>query len=348
MGLPEIWFILVGVLLAGYAVFDGFDLGVGVLYPFLGKSEEDRAVMRRAVGPVWDGNEVWLLTGGGALFAAFPPVYATVFSGFYIALMLLLFALIFRAASLEFRSVDPEWKKLWDWSFFLGSAIPALLFGVAVGNIIRGLPLTAEGEFITGGGAPVFLANLLTALNPYSLVIGILGLVWIVLHGSTWLSVKTTGDLYERVRRLRMKALIAYAVVLAAATAATALFVPEAFTRAVGSPVGWLFIVLAIAGAVAVAVGASRGKDLMSFYGSAASGVAMVGIWAASIFPALVPSTGAGEALTVANSSSSQLTLTTMLIIAGIGVPLVLLYFFIIYRTYAGRIDMATGNDGHY
>jgi len=348
MGLPEIWFVLVGVLLAGYAVFDGFDLGVGTLYPFLGRTEEDKAVMRRAVGPVWDGNEVWLLTGGGALFAAFPAVYATVFSGFYIALMLLLFALIFRAASLEFRSVDPEWKKLWDWSFFLGSAIPSLLFGVAVGNIIRGLPLTAEGEFIAGGGAPVFLGNLVAALNPYSLIIGVLGLAWIILHGSAWLSLKTTGDLHARATRVRSKMLVVFALLLAGATGATALLVPEAFEKGTGSPAGWLFVALAIAGIAVVAMGASRGGDRMSFYGSALAGASMVGIWAASIFPALVPSTGVGEALTVSNAASSPLTLTTMLIIAGIGVPLVLLYVFIIYRTYAGRIDMSVGTDGHY
>jgi cytochrome d ubiquinol oxidase subunit II len=217
-----------------------------------------------------------------------------------------------------------------------------------VGNIIRGLPLTAEGEFITGGGAPIFLANLFTALNPYSLVIGVLGLVWIVLQGATWLSVKTTGDLYKRVSRVRRSMLIAYGVLLAAATAATALLVPGAFANATSGPVGWLFIALAIAGAVLVAVGSSGGKDLLSFYGSSLSGAAMVGIWAASIFPALVPSIGAGESLTIANSQSSALTLTVMLVIAAIGVPLVLFYFFLIYRTYAGRIDMATGNDGHY
>ena len=130
-----IWFALVGVLLGGYAVFDGFDLGVGTLFPFLGKSDEDKEVMRTAVGPVWDGNEVWLLAGGGALFAAFPPVYATVFSGFYLALMLVLFALIFRAVSFEFHAHDKEWRPVWDWAFFGGSALPSLLFGVAVGNV---------------------------------------------------------------------------------------------------------------------------------------------------------------------------------------------------------------------
>jgi len=347
MTLGIVWFVLVGVLIAGYAIFDGFDLGVGVLYPFLGKSEEDKAVMRRAIGPVWDGNEVWLLTAGGALFAAFPAVYATVFSGFYIALMLLLFALIFRAVALEFRSVDPDWVTLWDWSFVLGSAIPALLFGVAVGNIIRGLPLTAEGEFIAGGGSPVFLGNLLFALNPYSLVIGLLGLAWIVLQGATWLGIKTTGDLYERVKRARGIMLIVFAVLLAAATAATALLVPEAFARGTSSVAGWLFIVLAIVGAILVRLG-SKGKDRMAFYGSSLAGASMVGIWAASIFPELVPSLGPGEALSVANAASSQLTLTVMLIIAAIGVPLVLFYFFLIYRTYAGRIDMTQGTDGHY
>src|SRR5512137_2775189 len=139
--LPFVWYVLLGVLFVGYAVLDGFDLGTGVLYLFLGKTEEDKAVMRKSIGPVWDGNEVWLLTGGGALFAAFPPVYATVFSGFYLALMLVLFGLIFRALSLEYRSHDPKWATFWDWAFFVGSLLPALLFGVAVGNLVRGIPL---------------------------------------------------------------------------------------------------------------------------------------------------------------------------------------------------------------
>ena len=339
MGLPELWFVLIGVLLAGYAVFDGFDLGVGTLYPILGKTEQDKSVMRLAIGPVWDGNEVWLLTAGGALFAAFPPVYATVFSGFYLALMLLLFALIFRAAALEFRHVDPAWAKLWDVAFFLGSAIPALLFGVAVGNIIGGLPLTASGEFIVGGGAPIFAANLLAALNPYALIIGIFGLVWILWHGASWLAVKTTGDLYGRAVRTRRALTVAFAVAFAGATAATAVFAPDAFARATGSVFGWVFIVVAIAGAILSWVSGRGGADLRAFYGSSLAVVGMVGIWAASIFPALVPSVGPGESLTVANSSSSQLTLTVMLIIAAIGVPLVLFYFFLIYRTYAGRIE---------
>lgn len=360
MGLPELWFLLVGVLLAGYAIFDGFDLGVGTLYPFLGKSEEDKRQMLRSIGPIWDGNEVWLLTGGGALFAAFPSVYATVFSGFYLALMLLLFCLIFRAASLEFRTIDPTWVKFWDGAFFVGSAVPSLLFGVAVGNIIRGLPLAANGDMIAGGGNPVFLGNLVSALNPYSLVIGLVGLVWIMLHGASWLTVKTTGSLYDRALAMRKTLLVVFVALFVVATAATALLVNPAFARAIGSPAGWLFIALCVAGVVvAFTAGA---KDRIAFYGTALSGASMVGIWAASIFPNIVPAISADSplwvagpveqvadtALTVSGAASSQLTLTVMLIIAALGVPLVLYYFFLIYKTYAGRVDLSTGNDGHY
>ena len=350
MGLGDVWFVLVGVLLTGYAIFDGFDLGVGVLYPFLGKSEQDKTVMRRSVGPVWDGNEVWLITGGGALFAAFPAVYATVFSGFYLALTLLLFALIFRAASLEFRHSDPAWAKLWDGAFFVGSAVPALLFGVAVGNIVRGVPLTAAGEMIAGGGEPIFLGNLLAALNPYALVIGVFGLVWITLHGASWLCVKTTGDLYQRAVKLRKTLLVVFAVMIAVSTAATALLVPGAFAKVTGSVVGWVFVLVVIGGAVLSWVSASRGKDRPAWYGTTLAVVGMVGVWAASIYPALVPALpgSAGGALTIANASSSTLTLTVMLIIAAIGVPLVLWYHFIVYRAYKGKIELPVEGDGGY
>jgi cytochrome d ubiquinol oxidase subunit II len=350
MGLGDVWFVLVGVLLTGYAIFDGFDLGVGVLYPFLGRSEGDKEVLRRSVGPVWDGNEVWLLTGAGALFAAFPPVYATVFSGFYLALMLLLFALIFRAASLEFRHADPAWAKFWDGAFFVGSAVPALLFGVAVGNIVRGVPLTASGEMIAGGGGPVFLGNLLAALNPYALVIGVFGLVWIVLHGASWLCVKTTGDLYERAVAVRRTMLVALAVMIVVATAATALLAPGAFAKVTGSVAGWLFVAAMLVGAALAWVSASAGKDRGAWYGTTLAVVGMVGTWAASIYPALVPALAgsAGKALTVGNASSSPLALAAMLVIAIIGVPLVLWYHFIVYRAYAGRLEAPVEGEGRY
>ena len=166
--LSVLWFFLIFVLIAGYFVLDGFDLGIGVLSPFIAKNDEERAVLRRAIGPVWDGNEVWLLTAGGALFAAFPDAYATTFSGFYLAVMLVLFGLIVRAVSFEFRAGDPSWGKLWDACFFVGSLLPALLLGVAVGNVVGGLPLDANGDY---------LGSFFDLLNPFALACGVLGLV---------------------------------------------------------------------------------------------------------------------------------------------------------------------------
>jgi cytochrome d ubiquinol oxidase subunit II len=279
-------------------------------------------------------------------------VYATVFSGFYIALMLLLFALIFRAVSLEFRHSDPTWAKFWDGAFFVGSAVPALLFGVAVGNIVRGVPITAAGEMIAGGGEPVFLGNLLAALNPFSLVIGVLGLVWIVLHGATWLTLKATGDLRERAAKVRTALLIAFSAMILVSAGAAAFLVPDAFARVDSSIAGWVFVVVLVAATVAAWVFASKGesKDRQVWYSTALAAAGLVGIWAVSIFPALVPALAgsAGQSLTIANASSSQLTLTVMLIIAAIGVPLVLWYHFIVYRAYKGRIELpADGGDGY-
>jgi len=343
-----IWFALVGVLLGGYAVFDGFDLGVGALYPFLGKTEHDKAVMRASIGPVWDGNEVWLLTGGGALFAAFPAVYATVFSGFYLALMLVLFALIFRAVSLEFRAHDPEWGGLWDWAFTIGSALPALLFGVAVGNIALGVPLAADGEF---AGNFFTLLGFWRGFNPFPLTIGVLGLSMFLYQGASWLALKAEGDLYERTIALRSKLGWVFAALVVVATAVTALFAKGAFTKVVSSPVGWLFVVLLIGSIAWGHLSAFGKKDRPAWYAASVSAISLTGVWAASIFPNLVPSIGDGAgaatpSLSIAGGAgsvatySSQLTLTTMLIIAIIGVPLVLFYFFLVYRVFKGKVTL--------
>lgn len=332
-----IWFALVGVLLAGYAVFDGFDLGVGALFPFLGKSDEDKAVMRSAVGPVWDGNEVWLLTGGGALFAAFPAVYATVFSGFYLALMLVLFALIFRAVSFEFHAHDKEWGTVWDWAFFGGSAVPSLLFGVAVGNIVLGVPLAVDGEF---AGNFFTLLGFHNGFNPFQLVIGVLGLSMILVQGASWLAVKTEGDLYKRTVALRSTLAWVFTALAVTAAAATALFAKDAFAQVIDSPVGWVFVALLVASLAFGRISMNGGKDLPAWYAVSLSAVSLVGIWAAAIFPNLVPSLGTGAPLTIASTASSQLTLTVMLIIAVIGVPLVLFYIFLVYRIFAGKVKL--------
>jgi cytochrome bd ubiquinol oxidase subunit II len=338
MTLQIIWFVLVGVLLAGYAVLDGFDLGVGALYPFIAKTDAEKAVLRTSIGPVWDANEVWLLTGGGALFAAFPPVYATVFSGFYLALYLVLFSLIFRAVSIEWRSKDPAWAKLWDGAFFVGSALPALLFGVAAGNIGLGVPLAASGEYA---------GNFFTLLNPFALLIGVFGLVAFVAQGASWAALKSSGELNVRAAKVRGIAVLATAGVAVVVTAVTAFVAPARFSAVLGSPVGWLFVLLLVAG-LGVAVWAGRaGKERFAFYGTSLTLAAMVGVWASAIFPAMVPSLGPGEALTIYNASSSQLTLTVMLIIAIIGVPIVLAYKALVYSRFRGKITETEALD-HY
>lgn len=330
MWLSTTWFVLVGVLLAGYAVLDGFDLGIGVLYPFIAHDEEGRAALRAAVGPVWDGNEVWLLTGAGALFAAFPSVYATVFSGFYLALMIVLFSLILRAVSLEFRAHDTAWAPLWDAAFFLGSALPALLFGVAVGNITRGVPLTSGGEFA---------GDFFTLLNPYSLLIGVLGFTALIVHGAAWAALKTSGPLAERARRVRAGGGRALLALVVFAAIATALGAPTAWHAVTGRVIGWLFVALLLVGLGRTQVASRRGSDIASFLGSALSVLSLVGIWASGIFPALVPALGdASRSLTVSNAASSHAALTAMLVIAAIGVPIVLAYTVYIYRVFRGKV----------
>jgi len=344
MVLQVIWFVLIGVLLGGYAVLDGFDLGVGTLYPFLGRSEADKAVMRTAIGPVWDGNEVWLLTGGGALFAAFPPVYATVFSGFYLALMLVLFSLIFRAVSLEFRALDWEWAGLWDWSFFVGSALPALLFGVAVGNIALGVPLTVGGEF---AGNFFTLLGFWHGFNPLPLCIGLLGLSMFLLQGSSWIALKAEGDLQTRSAGVRSTLAWVFVALVVVATGVSALFAPTVFANVL-RPLGLVFVVLLLASLVWGRMAANASQDLAAWYAVSLSAISLTGMWAASIFPNLVPSLGGltglpTKPLTVFNASSSQLTLTVMLIIAIIGVPLVLFYMYLIYKTFAGKVNPEGG-----
>ena len=331
MDLNTTWFLLVGVLIAGYAVLDGFDLGVGVLHLFA-RDEDERRVHMRAIGPVWDGNEVWLLTGGGALFAAFPVVYATVFSGFYLALMLVLFALIARAVALEFcGAVDaPRWRRAWDWSFGLGSLLPALLFGVAVGNVLRGVPITAEMNWA---------GSFLGLLNPYAILVGLVSLSLFVMHGALWLRLKATGALADRMARWALRAWSAFVVIYGAATAMTFVSAPHLFAGVTRRPLFWALLVVLAAALAAVPWATRRGKELQAFLASAAVIVAMIGLCAVSLYPRLVPSSlGLDHSLTIYNSSSTPRTLTVMLVVALIGMPLVLGYTAVIYRIFRGKV----------
>ncbi len=331
--LQTVWFLLFGVLIIGYAILDGFDLGVGVLSLFGRKGREKRLYLN-AIGPVWDGNEVWLLTGGGALFAAFPVVYATVFSAFYLALILLLVALIFRAVSIEFRGKveHPRWQSFWDWGFGLGSLVAATLFGVAVGNILRGLPLDAHGRFT--GSFPGLL-------HPYALLVGLLGLVMFTCHGALYMAQKSEGELRERMLRWASGAWIGWVALYAIATVLTSFVSPWLLAGARGNPIAWALLALLLAALLYLPVAIRARRAALGFVVSSAAIAAQIGLVGASLYPLLVPSlTDLAHSLTIANASSTPRTLTTMLIIALIGMPIVIAYTIYIHRVFAGKVEL--------
>ena len=331
MDLNTTWFLLVGVLIAGYAVLDGFDLGVGVLHLFA-RSEEERRLHLQSIGPFWDGNEVWLLTGGGALFAAFPNVYATVFSGFYLALMLLLLALIARAVSVEFRGLQeaPAWRSAWDVAFGVGSLLPSVLFGVAVGNVLRGVPVTPEGEWA---------GSFLGLLNPYAVLVGLVSLSFFTLHGALYLRMKVGGALHERMGRWIPRLWGAFAALYAAATAATAVVSPSLFEGVLRKPLWIVPAVLVVASCAAIPVFHRAGREGLAFVASSATIVFAILAAAASMFPRLVPSSlGLEHSLTIYNAASTPKTQGVMLVIALLGMPLVLGYTIWVYRTFRGKV----------
>ncbi len=333
--LNTIWFLLVGVLIIGYAVLDGFDLGVGVIQLFT-KDEDERRVNVNAIGPVWDGNEVWLLTAGGALFAAFPPVYATVFSGFYIAFMLLLTALIFRAVSFEFRkySESPAAKKLWDTAFAIGSTLPAILYGVAIGNILAGLPIQFVDGKITDS------ITFFGLLNPYSILVGVLSLTLFTMHGAIYMTMKSTGKHLDKMVSIASKTWIAVVVLYFIATMATFFTANYLFTGILRNLLFWLLFILLFVSIFYIPIGLKAKRFGRTFIASSVMIACMVGLIAVSLFPRLVPSSIdlTNGSLTIYNSSSTQNTLQTMLIIALIGMPVVVAYTIYIYRVFKGTV----------
>ncbi len=327
------WYFLVGVLLTVFAVLDGFDLGVG-FWHLRARGDRERRTLLNAIGPVWDGNEVWLLTGGGALFAAFPPVYASVFSGFYLAMMLVVLALVARAVSLEFRSQTPSqsWRATWDTVFSVASIVASLLFGVALGNILRGIPLDASGNY---------LGSFWTLLNPFALLIGVLGLMMIAHHGALYIILKADGNLARRARGWARGSGIPYLGLFLAAVLVTVTTQSHLLDNFRSTPILWVIPAVAlmfIAGAIRFH---RQGRDGLAFTFSSLSIVGLMGLVGAGLFPRLVPALGAAElSLTAGNSSSSQLTLATMLLLAVVGVPLVIGYTVWVYRSFAGKVEV--------
>ncbi|WP_372172808.1 cytochrome d ubiquinol oxidase subunit II [Xanthomonas euvesicatoria] len=373
--LRVIWWLLLGVLLSGYAVMGGFDLGVGALLPFVASNDAERRLVINTVGPVWEGNQVWLILGGGAIFAAFPPLYAVSFSGFYLAMFLILFALVLRPVGFKFRGklMSPRWRSTWDWALFVGGFIPALIMGVAVGNVLLGVPFHFDDSMRT-----FYTGNLLGLLTPFALLAGLLSVAMLLAHGAAMLVLKTDGPVAERAARFGGIAALCALALFAAGGAWVALGLPgyavtsvlatDAATNPLGKTAaltaagGWLHnyssmpatLMAPLVGLVGLAMSAVCLRLRRGGLAFIASGSAIVGIVFTvgfALFPFLLPSSSAPSAsLTVWDASSSRLTLWIMLLATAVFMPIVLAYTSWVYRVLKGKVtdDAVTANPNAY
>jgi cytochrome d ubiquinol oxidase subunit II len=331
MNLQDIWFLLWGLLWAVYFISDGFDFGIGTLLPFLGKDNRQKRVMYNAMGPLWDGNEVWLITAGGVTFAAFPTVYAVMFSSLYSALMLILFALIVRGVSFEFRSKveNPVWQKVWDTCMFLGSLLPAILFGAAFANIFRGIPIDGDG---------VYHGTLLTLLNPYGLLGGVLFLLLFMVHGAIWLAIRSEGELNERATRTASGlwfVLLIVAVIFLIASA----FSTKLYDNYLAHPLLFVVILITVLALLGQKIFLSKGSLWKAWFSSALTIIGAVFFGVIGLYPNMFPSSiDPAYSLTAHNASSSPLTLKIMLVVALIFVPIVLIYQIWAYNLFKGKV----------
>ncbi len=333
MDLNTIWYFLLGVLLIGYAILDGFDLGVGALHLF-SRGDTERRTLINSIGPVWDGNEVWLVTAGGALFAAYPEAYATAFSGFYLAFMLLLFALIFRAVAIEFRSKRPMgwWRSMWDAAFSVSSIVASLLFGVAIGNMILGIPIGADKEFA---------GTFLSLLSPYPLLVGLFNLSLFAMHGSIYLYLKTEGEIQQKVRRWILTTLPMFVIMYVITTIFTLVLVPSMVANFRHFPWVWTIVILNVLAIANIPRCVYREKPFAAFFSSACTIAALVFLFGIGVYPnMIVSSIDPAYNLTLYNAASSQKTLWIMLIIALIGIPFVLAYTISIYWIFRGKVKL--------
>lgn len=329
MDLNTLWFILIAVLFIGFFFLEGFDYGVGILLPFVARDDKERRMAINTIGPHWDGNEVWLLTAGGAIFAAFPHWYATLFSGFYLALFLILIGLIGRGVAFEFRSKDenPVWRKTWDFIIFFGSLVPAILWGVAFANIVRGVPID---ETMTYTGGFFYL------LNPYALLGGVVTLLLFSLHGALFLSLKTDGIIRQRAERFARLLWLPVVLVVVGfvgySLVETDLFVNN------GGIVQWLSVGIAVIALLSAGYHIFRNKFGIGFVSTGVTLAVTVVLLFSGLFPRVMPSTFEGLDLTIYNASSSEYTLGIMTVVALIFVPLVLLYQGWTYWVFRRRI----------
>ena len=359
-----VWWLLIGVLLIGFAITDGFDMGTGALLPFLGKNDDERRVIINTIGPHWDGNQVWFITAGGAIFAAWPAVYAAAFSGFYIAMLLVLFALFFRPVGFDYRSKieDPRWRGAWDWGLFVGGAVPALIFGVAFGNLLLGVPFELN-EYLR----PTYTGSFWGLLNPFALLCGVVSLSMLVMHGAVWLQLRCEELIAERARAAAQVGALIVIITFALAGVAIANWV-DAYTI-VSMPVGgapsnplakevlhgdvnwlanygtypWMLAapVAGFAGALLTALLARARRPGWAFLSSSLAMAGIILTAGFSMFPFVMPSiTQPGSSLTLWDASSSHLTLSVMFWAVVVFLPLILLYTAWTYRAMWGRVSV--------
>lgn len=332
MTLNDIWFALFVIIIAGYLILDGFDMGVGILHPFVAKTDLERRILLNSIGPVWDGNEVWLILGGGALFAAFPLVYASLFSGFYLAMMAVLLVMILRTVAIEVRSKreSARWRSTWDVIFWLSSLGLALLLGVAFGNVISGVVLDARGNINM---------TLFDLLTPFALLVGVTTVAMFAMHGAIFLSMKTDGELNARLRRLIPKLTIVFFVLNTLVVIGTIVFRDEITRRYLTEIWPVIFPALALVALLVSWYLRRSGHDFWSFVASGAMIALLLISGAIGMFPNLLISTVNPQFnLTIYNAASADNTLTVMLIIALIGMPLVLLYTTGVYYFFRGKV----------
>ena len=363
--LKLIWWLLVGVLLVGFAIMDGHDMGVGTLLPFVGKDDTERRVVINTVGPHWDGNQVWFITGGGAIFAAWPLVYATAFSGFYWAMLAVLWALFFRPVGFDYRSKisNPTWRKTWDWGLFVGGAVPPLIFGVAFGNLFQGVPFSFDDHLVS-----TYSGSFWALLNPFALLCGVVSTAMITFHGAIYLVHRTQGEIQWRALRaagffggLMVLSFVAAGVwlwmeipgyVIQSAVEGGALPNPLAKTvvREAGAwfanyrtyPATLLLPALGVVGVFAAQALARSGRSMAAFWASALAIVGVIGTAGAALFPFIMPSSLDPRAsLTVWDSVSSRLTLNIMLWATLIFMPIIILYTSWAYRVMGGKVTAA-------
>lgn len=348
--LGTIWFCLVAIMLAGYVVLDGFDIGTGILHLWIARNDSERRILIRSIGPVWDANEVWLLAGGGTLFFAFPALYADSFSGFYLPLIMVLWLLIFRGISLEFRShtTAPLWSTFWDGVFTVASVLLAIFYGAALGNVVRGVPFDSSGRFFEPLWTNFLPTGQTGILDWFTVLIGVAALMALTLHGATWVAYKTEGELHSRALQAATRIWWIVVILTIAVTFASFRLAPVLFLNFRSAPWGFVFPILAVAGLLGVQWFARTKEDGRAFCASCVYLVGMLTSVAFSLYPRVLPSSSSPLlGLTVENSQAAAYGLEIGLIWWVIGMFLVLLYTVYVHRSFAGKIKATETESQH-